>query len=170
MPMSMNDRDIMYWTGKGIQLVTFRLGSENYGVPVWRVKEIIRPIDVFPVPGMDGPVEGVINLRGEIIPVLRIHEILRVRIDGPDANGRKRRVIILDADGGGFGFGVDEVMEVVRVSSTDVRPAPDMTANRCGEEALLGIVTVSGRMVVCIDPSKLVPDVAGVQELAAKNA
>jgi purine-binding chemotaxis protein CheW len=121
------------------------------------------------VPGMKGPVEGVINLRGEIIPVLRIHDVLSVPAGDPGKDGRKRRIIILDAGGGGFGFNVDEVMEVTRVSSTDVRPAPDVTGHRPGEEALLGIVTISGRMVVCIDPSKLVPGMACVQELAAKG-
>jgi purine-binding chemotaxis protein CheW len=163
--MSTKEDNVLYWPGKGIQLVTFRLGSENYAVPVWRVKEIIRPIDTFPVPGMSGPVDGVINLRGEIIPVIRIHEVLGTRNVDETADGHKRRIIILDAAGGGFGFGVDEVMEVARVSSDDVQPAPDTGAEkRCGVE-VLGIVRISGRIIVCIDPSKLVQSIMNVQEL-----
>ena len=165
--MSIQKETLPHWPGKGIQLVTFRLGSENYAVPVWRVKEIIRPIDVFPVPGMAGPVEGVINLRGEIIPVLRIHDILDVESIEETGGGRKKRIIILDADGGGFGFAVDEVMEVTRISSEDVRPAPVTGGDRRGGEAVLGIVNISGRMVICIDPSKLTPDAADVRDLAA---
>lgn len=164
--MSTKEENALYWPGKGIQLVTFRLGSENYAVPVWRVKEIIRPIDTFPVPGMSGSVEGVINLRGEIIPVIRINEVLGVRSVDDSLDGRRRRIIILDAAGGGFGFGVDEVMEVARVSSEDVQPAPE---TGCGKQcgiAVLGIVRISGRIVVCIDPSKLVQNVVNVEELA----
>ena len=165
--MSKNEENVLYWPGKGIQLVTFGLCSESYAVPVWRVKEIIRPIDTFPVPGMSGPVEGVINLRGEIIPVIRIHEILGVRGAAETGDRRKRRIIILDAAGGGFGFGVDEVMEVARVSSEDVQPAPEMgSIKQCGA-AVLGIVRISGRIVVCIDPSKLVHGAVNLQELSA---
>jgi purine-binding chemotaxis protein CheW len=167
--MSNKKDNVLYWAGKGIQLVTFRLGSENYAVPVWRVKEIIRPIDTFPVPGMTGPVDGVINLRGEIIPVVNIHNVLDVAGDDETADDRKRRIIILDAAGGGFGFGVDEVMEVARVSSEDVRPAPETGGGLRGGESVLGIVNISGRMVICIDPSKLLPEIATVQEFSAKG-
>lgn len=163
--MSTKEEKVHYWPRKGIQLVTFRLGSEYYAVPVWRVKEIIRPIDTFPVPGMSGPVEGVINLRGEIIPVIRIQEVLRARSVDEAADKRKRRIIILDAAGGGFGFGVDEVMEVAKVSSEDVQPAPETGCDKqCGVQ-VLGIVRIAGRIVVCIDPSKLAQSIMNVQEL-----
>jgi purine-binding chemotaxis protein CheW len=165
--MSIKNETPPNWSGKGIQLVTFRLGAENYAVPVWRVKEIIRPIDMFPVPGMAGPVEGVINLRGEIIPVIRIHDILDVERTEEASGGRKKRIIILDAAGGGFGFMVDEVMEVTKISSEQVRPAPATGRDRLGGESVLGIVNLSGRMVVCIDPSKLTPDAVSVRDLAA---
>ena len=168
--MSTKDESALYWPGKGIQLVTFSLGAEHYAVPVWRVKEIIRPIETFPVPGMSGPVEGVINLRGEIIPVIRIHEVLEVERETETVDERKRRIIILDAAGGGFGFGVDEVMEVARVSAEDVQPAPETGCNRQCSVAVLGIVRISGRIVVCIDPSKLVQNVMNVQELAPASA
>ena len=81
------------------QLVTFRLGREHYGIPVGKVKEIIRPMEACPIPGMAGPVEGVINLRGEIIPVLRIHLVLGSRETEED-NSRKSRVIILESGDG----------------------------------------------------------------------
>lgn len=167
--MTTKKENALCWSGRGIQLVTFRLGTENYAVPVWRVKEIIRPIDTFPVPGMASPVEGVINLRGEIIPVIRIHEILGVESVDDDAGIRKKRIIILDPVGGGFGFSVDEVMEVARIPSEDVRPAPEAGRDRACGGAVLGIVHITGRMVVCIDPSKLITDVVNVQELASQS-
>jgi chemotaxis signal transduction protein len=142
----------------GIQLVTFRLGPEMYGIPVWKVKEIIRPLDTFSVPGMEGPVEGVINLRGEIIPVVRMNSVLGVEVRDEEADGKKKRIIILDTEGGGFGFVVDEVMEVIKVSTDDIRHAPDVVKNSTCGEAIIGIVRVSRQIIVCIDPRKLVAD------------
>ncbi|HSG29629.1 MAG TPA: chemotaxis protein CheW [Candidatus Krumholzibacterium sp.] len=154
----------------GIQLVTFRLGSESYGIPVWKVKEIIRPMKAFPIPGMAKPVEGVINLRGEIIPVLLIHSVLGVKCPSETASGRKKRIIILDTGDGGFGFVVDEVMDVVRVSGEDIKSSPEVNADHSGRDALLGIVQVGNRMVICIDPERLVSECLNIRELVAECA
>ncbi|HER43995.1 MAG TPA: purine-binding chemotaxis protein CheW, partial [Candidatus Eisenbacteria bacterium] len=130
----------------GIQLVTFRLGTENYGVPVSKIREIIRPMKTFPVPGLSDPVDGVINLRGEIIPVVRLHPVLGVGGSACLDDERKQRVIILDAESGGFGFLVDEVWEVVKVSASEVKPPPAMADEALDEEAIIGIIEVSGKM------------------------
>ncbi|UCF05516.1 MAG: purine-binding chemotaxis protein CheW [bacterium] len=149
----------------GIQLVTFRLGSEYYGTPVWMVREIIRPIEVFQVPGMRGPVEGVINLRGVIIPVLKIHAVLGAPCSDSSEVGKKQRIVILDSGDGEFGFMVDDVMEVVRVASEDVKPPPEMGATPSGQDAILGIVQLSGRLIICIDPRQLVTGCMDLGEL-----
>ena len=140
----------------GIQLVTFRLGAESYGIPVWNVREIIRPVDVFPFPGMKEPVEGVINLRGEIIPILRMQPILGVKTEQVEGGERKRRLIIMDNEGGGFGFAVDEVWEVVRVPADAVQPSPEISDGMIDPGVIIGIVQITGRVIVCIDPQKLV--------------
>jgi purine-binding chemotaxis protein CheW len=151
----------------GIQLVTFRLGRERYAVPVWKVREIIIPMETFPIPGMKDPVDGVINLRGEIIPVVKIYSVLGLegRRDGVDE--RKVRIIILDTENGGFGFIVDEVMEVVRVATEDVQPPPEMGERSMGDQALLGIVQISGQMVICLDPGKLLGGCLNTEEILA---
>jgi purine-binding chemotaxis protein CheW len=150
----------------GIQLVTFRLGTENYGVPVSKIREIIIPMKTFPVPGLAKPVEGVINLRGEIIPVVRMQPVLNIDCSGCLEDERKQRVIILDADSGGFGFVVDEVWEVVKISASDVKPAPDMANDKLGKEAVLGIVDIAGKMVICIEPRHLIKDLLHTGSLA----
>ena len=150
----------------GIQVVTFRLGVENYGVPVSKIREIIRPMKTFPVPGLSEPVDGVINLRGEIIPVVRMHPVLGVDDSGCLDDERKQRVIILDGESGGFGFLVDEVWEVVKVSASDVKPPPSMGEGRLDEEAVTGIIEVSGKMVICIEPRHLIKDLLHSGSLA----
>lgn len=151
----------------GIQIVTFRLGTENYGVPVAKIREIIMPMSTFPVPGLAKPVTGVINLRGEIIPVVRMHPVLGIEESSDSGDeDRKRRVIILDMESGGFGFIVDEVWEVVKVSSEDVQAPPEIGESGIDADAVIGIVEISGKMVICIEPQKLVGGILNTGNLA----
>jgi purine-binding chemotaxis protein CheW len=153
-------------TRTGTQLITFRLGAEYYGIHVSKVREILRPIDLFSVPGMGERIEGVINLRGEIIPIFKIALLLGLRPgDGGDA-GRKRRTIIIDAAAGSFGFFVDEVLEVARIQTDEMQAAPAIGTGEPRAAVVTGIVKISGRMVVCIDPENIIPDDATAKEIA----
>jgi purine-binding chemotaxis protein CheW len=147
------------------QIVTFRLGREHYGIPVGKVKEIIRPMEAFPIPGMAGPVEGVINLRGEIIPVLRIHLILGSRELEEDSN-RKQRVIILESGEGRFGIVVDEVRDVIKLGNDEIKASPGVSMDHRCEEAVLGIAQVGDRMIICLDPRKLASESLDIENLA----
>ncbi len=149
-----------------IQMVTFRLGTENYGISVSKIREIIRPMKTFPVPGLSDPVDGVINLRGEIIPVIRMQPVLGVDESPCLDDERKQRVIILDSENGGFGFLVDEVWEVVKLTSADLKPPPAMGDDKLDEDAVIGIVEVSGKMVICIEPRHLIGDLLHSGSLA----
>ncbi|MCX5753340.1 MAG: chemotaxis protein CheW [Candidatus Krumholzibacteria bacterium] len=151
---------------KGEQLVTFRLGAEYYGIHVSKVREILRPLELFPVPGMGKDIEGVINLRGEIIPVAKLHSLLGIE---PAANGdapHKRRMIIIEASRGSFGFFVDEVLEVTRIQMEDMQAAPELARSAGRPDVVTGIVKVSGRMIVCLNSEKLITDDVMAKELA----
>ena len=150
---------------KGTQLVTLRLGVEYYGIPVSSVREILRPLDLFPVPGMGANIEGVINLRGEIIPIVKIHLLLGTGPGECLEMPRKRRIIIIDASCGSFGFFVNEVLEVTRIQSEEMQAAPDLGERGPRSKLVTGIVKVSGRMVVCLDSEKLIPDDLLAKEL-----
>ncbi len=149
----------------GTQLITFRLGAEFYGIYVSKVREILRPLELFPVPGMGERIEGVINLRGEIIPVVKIDALLDIRVNGAGDANRKRRMIIIDAAAGSFGFFVDEVLEVARIQNEDVQAAPALGAPDSRTPVVTGIAKISGRMVVCIDPEKIIPDDVMAKEI-----
>ncbi len=149
----------------GMQLITFRLGAEYYGIHVPKVREILRPVDLFSVPGMGERVEGVINLRGEIIPIVKIGPLLGLALDGQKDAGRKRRMIIIDDAAGKFGFFVDEVLEVARIQPNDLQGAPALGAAGPSEGVVTGIVKIAGRMIVCIDPEKIVRDDILAKEL-----
>jgi chemotaxis signal transduction protein len=150
---------------KGTQLVILRLGTEFYAIPVSKVREILRPLDLFPVPGMGTCIEGVINLRGEIIPIVKIYQLLGIGPGECLEAPRKRRMIIIDASCGSFGFFVDEVLEVTRIQVEEMQAAPDLGAGCPRPNLVTGIVKVSGRMVVCLNSEKLIPDDLLAKEL-----
>jgi len=130
-----------------VQLCTFRVGGEDYAVDVMRVREIIPPLPITPVPRAPSFVEGVIRLRGEVIPVLDVRRRFGLPAEPP---GRKTRFVIVHVAGRRIGLVVDEVCEVVRVPRSDLRPAPHLVGQDgprffvgvCGGE---GSAAVGGR-------------------------
>ena len=153
-----------------IQMVTFCVEEENYAVSVSEVKEIILPISTFPVPGMQDPVKGVINLRGEIVPVLDIHSILGVKKRVKEKTASKKRFIILDSKDGGVGFEVDRVIEVVKFKEEKIQPSPEIGTININSNVLLGIIQSNGGIIIVIDPVKLVEGCMDIGELAKSHS
>jgi purine-binding chemotaxis protein CheW len=104
-----------------VQLCTFRIGGEDYAVDVMRVREIITPLPITPVPRAPPFVEGVIRLRGEVVPVLDVRRRFGLAAGPP---GKKARFVIVHVARRRIGLVVDEVCEVVRVPRSDLRAAP----------------------------------------------
>jgi purine-binding chemotaxis protein CheW len=107
--------------------LTFTLGHESYGIPVLKVREIIRLCPITPVANMPADVKGVINLRGKVIPVVDIRAKFRL----PIAADNDRTCIVVTqiaAPAGGtrlYGVIVDGVEEVANFSEADIEPTPD---------------------------------------------
>ncbi len=103
------------------QLCTFRIGGEDYAIDIMRVREIIPPLPVTPVPRAPPFVEGVVRLRGDVIPVLDVRRRLGLPVTPPT---RKTKYLIVNVAGRRLGLVVDEVSEVVRIPRAEIRPAP----------------------------------------------
>jgi chemotaxis signal transduction protein len=146
------------------QVVTFRTGMETYGMDIDQIREIIMTQDITPVPGMKDTVKGIINLRGEIIPVIELAEILKVREKLEETNKRKPRVIILDRDQGGYGVLVDEVMEVVKVSPEDVNTQIGQEQIVMSDYMVKGIIHTSGKMIIYLDPVEILAGAPSMEE------
>ncbi len=108
-----------------VQLCTFRIGGEDYAIDIMRVREIIHPLPITPVPRAPAFVEGVVRLRGEVIPVLDVRKRLGVEARPPT---RKSRFLIVNVAGRRIGLVVDEVCEVLRLPRSDIRAAPALGA------------------------------------------
>lgn len=134
-----------------VQLVTFRLGEEQFGVPIAAVQEIVRLPDITPIPEAPRFVEGVINLRGRIIPVLDLGRRLRL----PDRpRTRKARILIVEVDRRQVGLIVDGASEVLRLPASALEPPPPMISG-IGVEYLAGVGKLEGQLLVLLDLGKV---------------
>lgn len=134
-----------------VQLACFRVGAELYALDIMRIKEIIRPQKMTPVPKAPSFIEGVINLRGAVIPVAD----LRKRFDQPinDAT-RKNRIVICSLAGKIIGLLVDEVTEVRRYGRHEIAPAPQFIK---GPQAdyFLGVARRDDDLIMLINLEKV---------------
>ena len=113
-----------------LQIVTFRVGSEDYGLHIMRVQEIIRVIEAVKVPKAPVYVEGVINLRGKIIPIIDLRKrMMKAVTCYSDAS----RIIVVDTNGRLAGLVVDAVIDVVMLNSEDVEPCPSIDDSKRSE-------------------------------------
>ena len=129
------------------QLVVFDLAAETYGVDLGSVREIIRIQEITQVPRTPDFVEGVINLRGKVIPVID----LRKRFGFGAAEATKdSRIVVVDIGGHDIGAVVDAVTEVLRLSADAVEP-PSSLITTADSEYLLGIAKLETRPIILLD-------------------
>jgi len=134
-----------------LQLVTFRLGNEEFSLDILRVQEIIRHMDLTRVPRTPEFVEGVINLRGRVIPVLD----LRKRFGLPvGEKTHETRIIVVDVDDKTVGFKVDAVSEVLRIPADTVEPPPQLVTS-IESDYIKGVGKLDGRLLILLDVSKI---------------
>ena len=137
-----------------LQLVTFMLGGEEYGIPISQIQEIDRLSKITKVPKAARFVEGVTNLRGEVIPVLDTRR--RFDLEVKDADDRTR-IIIVELGGVKTGLIVDSVREVRSLSKKDIAPPPEAIHAGVDQRFISGIGKVDSgkRMIVLLDVEKI---------------
>jgi purine-binding chemotaxis protein CheW len=134
-----------------IQVACFRLGNDLYAVDIMRIKEIIRPQKLTSLPKAPDFVDGVLNLRGNVVPVLD----LRKRFDLPILDsGQSSRLLIVKVVGQLLGLVVDDVTEVIAVPVKDIKPPPQVV-NGVGGEYLLGVCLSSESLIMLLNLDKL---------------
>lgn len=130
-----------------IQLACFNLGSDLFAVDIMRIREIVQPQRLSSLPRASQLLEGVINLRGSVIPVMD----LRKRFGMPLLTGGKNgKLLIVSLFRQPVALVVDDVMEVITVAATDIKPPPDV-ADGVGTEFLLGVCLSGDRLFMILD-------------------
>jgi purine-binding chemotaxis protein CheW len=138
-----------------IQLVTFQISEELYGIDIMDVKEIVRVQDIRQIPNAPLYVEGLFNLRGEIIPIISLHKrfhLKKARL--ADEDELLSGFIIIDLDGMKLGVIIDKVERVVTIEATDTQPPPQMLSG-IGAEYIKGVVNRDGGYLILLDIRKL---------------
>lgn len=146
------DRQTTRSTDVLAQVVTFTLAGEEFGVPILEVREIIRMTDITPVPKAPPFVEGVINLRGQIIPVVDLRKRFGI---AAEINEATTRIIVIEVNENVLGLIVDAVDEVLRIPADTISPPPALVAGGIGSEYIRGISHFNNKMIILIEMGRV---------------
>jgi len=135
-----------------VQIVIFKLGQEEYGVEIVQVKEIINLAEVTPLPQSSSSVEGVINLRGQIIPIINIKRRLELTIQEYSSEAR---VIVVEVDKQLLGVKVDEAVEVIRLDVSSIQALPEMVTQIKNQNFIVGVGKVDERLIVMLNLTRI---------------
>ncbi len=147
-------------TEDSVQLVTFQVGTEEYGLPIHAITEVVRPLKITPLPKMPAFIEGVINLRGVIIPIVDLRN--RFEVKNSTSDPRKMRMIITrgavlrasGASGDLLGLLVDNVDEVIHVPKKNIDAAPEAATGKQAD-FITGMGKVGERLIILIDIARI---------------
>ena len=134
-----------------LQLVTFTLRNEEYAVDILNVQEINRITEITQVPNSPSYVEGVINLRGKVMPVINLRKKFGLEDKERDDTSR---IIIMDIKGVINGLVVDSVSEVLRIPTDIVEPPPPMSSD-ISSNFIKGVAKLENRLIILIDIDEL---------------
>jgi purine-binding chemotaxis protein CheW len=139
-------------SGATEQIVVFTLGDEAYGLPIAAVEEVLRmPERLTRVPRAPAFIEGVVNVRGRVIPVID----QRRRFGAEGAASDKRRLIVTSIDGRPAAFVVDSVNEIVSAPAGAISPSPELTADAARLFDRVVNLQLDGRLILLVDPKEL---------------
>ena len=139
--------------GELLQLVSFHLGGEEFGLDILQVQEIIRMMDMTRVPNSPEFVEGVINLRGKVIPVIGLRKRFGLEEHPHDT---QTRIVVVEVSGTVVGFVVDSVSEVLRIPADTVEPPPRLI--KVDREYISGVGKLDNRLLLMLDVNRLMSD------------
>ena len=135
-----------------LQLVSFNIGSEEFGVDILKVQEINRMVEITKVPQAPHYVEGVINLRGKVIPIVDLRKRFNLELKEYDKN---TRIVVVDINGNILGMVVDSVSEVLRLPANTIEPPPEIVTG-INSEYIKGVAKLEDRLLIFLDLSKVI--------------
>ncbi len=143
-------------TEESVQMISFTIGSERFGVQILVVQEIIMMSNITEIPNSPDFVEGVINLRGNIIPVLDLRKRLRLR-HHPQPDGQKpgTRILVVEIESNVTGFIVDSVAKVITVPASKISPPPDIIVAGVQSAYISGVIHLEETILIVLDFKKI---------------
>jgi len=148
-----------------LQIVTFQVGAEVFALDILKVHEIIRFQRLTRVPNLPSYVEGVLNLRGKVIPVVGLRQ--RMGLERKEPTGTTK-IIVASVKDNVLGFMVDSVSEVLRLRADTIEPAPRLSENR--QRYISGVGKVNEQLLLLLDLDKLLSQGTQAEVSATKAA
>jgi len=136
---------------ESVQVVAFNLGNQEYAVDILNVQEINRLLPITRVPRTENFIEGVVNLRGNIIPIINLHKKFELQATGEDED---KRIIFFQFDDLKVGIIVDEVSEVLNLSKEDIEEKDNLCASQNAPH-VKGVARVNDRLLILLDILKI---------------
>ena len=136
--------------GDDVQLVTFKVGGQDFAFNIFQVERILRYEAPAPLPKAPAFLEGVLQYQGAAVPLID----LRKRLGAAAALRDDTRTVILEFEGGRIGIVVDTVTEVMQVPATTVTPPPGIVKGLAAEY-ISGLVVTNGRTIIVLNTNKL---------------
>ncbi|MCX7927057.1 MAG: chemotaxis protein CheW [Candidatus Omnitrophica bacterium] len=137
---------------KEFQLVVFTLGEEEFGVDISQVREIVRLVQITYLPKAPAFIEGVVNLRGQVLPVIDLAKRLGV---SSKERSEATRIIVVEVGENTVGMIVDSVSEVLRLSSECVEDVPSLVETEVPEHYIRGVGKLKDRLLVLLDLNRI---------------
>jgi purine-binding chemotaxis protein CheW len=134
-----------------LQLVSFKIDDAEFGVDILRVQEINKMMELTVVPNTPAFIEGVVNLRGRIIPVINLRSRLGLNVKEYDS---ETRIIVVDLNDKTIGFIVDEVKEVLRIPKSITEQPPEIVSG-VDAEYITAIGKLKDRLLILLDLTKI---------------
>jgi purine-binding chemotaxis protein CheW len=148
-----------------LQLVSFRVGGEEFALDILRVLEIIRLQELTRVPSSPDCMDGVMNLRGKIIPVITLRK--RFGLDCVPHDGQTR-IVVIETKGTVLGVIVDSVSEVLSIPADSVEPPPRL--GKVDQQYVSGVGKIDDRLLILLDVDRLMEGASEVQSVAVAHA
>jgi purine-binding chemotaxis protein CheW len=130
------------------QILVFSVASEELGLDISCVREVLRPQQIYPLPKTPSFIEGVINLRGHIVALIDLRKRLNAK-QVEDEN--KKRIIVCKLNNSIVGLTVNSLREIIALSEEDIRPTPEVVSMQMEADVISGIATVGKRIIPILD-------------------
>jgi len=149
---------------KDYQVVGFRIGNETYGVRIGSVREIVRVPEITSVPNAPDAIEGVINLRGKIIPVMDLRKRFGIEVVQPD---KRNRILVVELENKLLGLIVSSASEVLKIPPSEIA-APSTVFAEGESSYVTGVGKLKGRLIILLDIARLLrqPEFKKLEEAA----
>lgn len=136
------------------QYVIFKLSKEEYGIDIMNVREIVQYQESVKVPNSPAFIEGIINYRGKVIPIICLKKKFGM---GNSINDANTRIIVINLNDKQIGFLVDEASQTVRIDDSNIDPTPEVISG-IERKYITGVGKIDNRLVILIDLEKVLTD------------